>query len=122
MKALDKAIGPLLDLKRVLEDELEELNRSKVRRSPRSLPPLPSPEQMKLEYENLLRSFAENGGEALREFVQGHSGRHLDAFIRANDLPLEVRRSKAEVERELRYQLMHSLVIRGKDSPVGEGH
>ncbi len=118
IKALNKATAQLMELKSALEGELEQLNTAGRRRHGRPRIDLPPAAQLRREYEALLDNFAENGREALREFVQTHSTHFLDAFITANGLPLELRRSKDETERALHNQLMNSLLIRGKDSPV----
>jgi hypothetical protein len=106
---VSKAINVLNEVKANIDAEIGEPRPAARLRPDENIPEAQAPTDA---YETLLATFREGGASAVHEFVQGKTSRFLDAFIEANSLPIEQRRSKAEVEEGLRRQLRQSLAIR----------
>jgi len=63
------------------------------------------------DYKQLQTQFREKRNQAIHDFVQGHSSIYLDAFIKANNLPIPTKASKQAVEEALTALLVQQRVI-----------
>jgi hypothetical protein len=74
-----------------------------------------SPDKMKLEYEELQKSFETRGKKAVQKFVKDHSSSYLNDFIKVNSLPIATKTSKDAIEEGLVSCMAQKRVIKRRD-------
>ena len=79
----------------------DEIEASYFQTNPKPKVEQMSPDALKQDYGQLQIQFGEKGSKAVQEFVRGHSSAYLDAFIKANTLPIPTKASKQAVEEGL---------------------
>ena len=113
LKEVDEVTETLTRIRQSLVSEIDDLRA--VEYKPRSRPSsLPPDNALREDYEKLLSDYAKYGAEIILEFIRQHTVAHLQAFFRANNLPIDVKKlRKEEMARQLTGHLAQSLAIRG---------
>lgn len=72
-----------------------------------------SPDRLRDDYAELIKAFGDRGRSAVEQFIGDHSSTYLDAFIKANSLPIATKASKQDVLDGLVSCLAERKVIQG---------
>lgn len=104
MNIIDKLKTKIEQIEKLLsqvKDGLEALTKESQTqpKKVRTKEPPPSEEQLHAEYERLYEDFVTtNSNQAVEEFVKGKKKAYLNAFCKANSLPISVTKtSKSEI-------------------------
>jgi hypothetical protein len=116
LKIVERLEQDLSSLKEQIVQLLEESppKQAGKQRTHKSIENLPPPEEMRSIWQQLREEYERGGQEAIHKFVEEHTKPFLKAFAHANNLPIDIKRSKKEIAKEMLELLRVEIAISRK--------
>jgi hypothetical protein len=89
----------------------KQIRKQKAHKSVENFPP---PEEMRSVWRQLREEYEKGNQEAIHKFVEEHTKPFLRAFAHANNLPIDFKRSKKEIAKEILELLRVEIAISRK--------
>ncbi len=108
IKNIRKKLNKISGLLSEIDEEFKKIDPEKPlatkRKQPRRLKkqiPMPSLEEFKQIYMELYSQFTKNNPGVVEEFVKAHTKDYLNAFCKANSLPIKAKESKGKIAKQI---------------------
>jgi hypothetical protein len=95
-KKIEQIENLLAEIKNKLEMLGKESANKPVKQQRKKEEILPSFEELKAEYDRLYQEYINSGQDSVSEFIRGKSKVYLEAFCKANNLPINVCRTSKD--------------------------